>query len=250
MTNDLLYNSLLNAELSPLAARIYLELMNNEDLTISDLAKIYAVQRKKIYDCLSELEKLGLIEKEFRFSRKISIKSPSKIISILQQKEFALKSNLEGLTTLLPTLMDQYYDKKSDFIKIYKGRTQLTNLFDLILEENPGVEILGLGDFQTNIEFWGVEYDQVWKQRRISKQIKLRGLTFPGYIPSKLANKDLLELRQMKLLPDKFRSQGLIIVSGNVVTQWNPILPRAIYINDPVFAGLFRSLFEIVWNLV
>jgi len=250
MQHNILHTSLINSGFDDLTARIYLELLDNRSLTISDLAKRFSVQRGNIYNSLAKLQESDLISKSAKFARQIQVSPPTKIIPILQQKEYSLKSNLEGLNSLLPDLIKQYYDKKSDFVKVYNGKTQLRRLFDLVLVENQSKEILGLGDAQSSMELWGLEYELEWRRRRIKQGTSLRMLAYRDEVVSQALPKNQEELRQIKLLPSKFKSQGLIIIAGNQVSQWNPIVPRAILIEDTIFAAFFRSMFEVIWELV
>jgi hypothetical protein len=131
-----------------------------------------------------------------------------------------------------------------------RGKTQLLYLFDLLLVENTSKEMLAFGDFQTNIEFWGLDYELDWRRRRIDQNIFLKCLTFKDPVMIQANPKNKEEFREVKYLPNKFKSEGLFVVSDDVVTQWNPVLPRAIWIEDPIFASFFRNMFAIIWELV
>jgi sugar-specific transcriptional regulator TrmB len=249
MQIDLFYSSLLELGISSLSTNIYISVFQQKDLSVSDLAKKYKVQRWKIYECLHELFKEGLVLESQKYSRSIEIVSPTQVLSKLNQKEFYLKEKISGLTELIPSLIEEYRTTKPEFIKIYKGKYELQNLFDQVLDETDDI-IYGLGNFESWLEFLGIEYEKVWRIRRIEKGVKFKALAFPGYLVNQAMHTNQAEIREMKLLPANLSTDGILLISKNKVTQWNPILPRAISIEDVIFNKFFTSIFEIVWALV
>lgn len=249
MQIDLLYNSLLELGISSLSANVYISVFQQKNLSISDLSIKYNVQRWKIYECLDELFKQDLVAKSEKYSRTISVISPTQVLSKLNQKEYYLKEKISGLTELIPSLIEEYRTTKLEFIKIYKGRNELQNLFDQVLNETDDT-IYGLGNFESWLEFLGIEYEKAWRIRRIEKGVKFKALAFPGYLVNQAMHTNKVEIREMKLLPAKLITDGILLISKNKVTQWNPILPRAISINDVIFNKFFTSVFETIWELV
>lgn len=247
MSTKFLKNCLIQIGISSFSADLYLQLMEDRGLGISSLAKINKLSRMTIYKALDELVKYGLVINTANYRDGIRIQEPDHILGGLYNKEKQILNDITGLSNLLPQIKKTYFEKQEDYIIIYQGKTQLQKLYNKVLETSKG-KIRAMGNVEVIVSLVGEDLDYRWFEERVKKGIKLNLLTFEGELVKKHINLGEQELRQIKLIPKEFMFEGYIIMNENMITQWNPVLPRAISIQDPTFYNMFASIFDMLWK--
>ena len=251
---NILSNTLQKLGLSPLAIQVYETLVKLPDANIKQIADKIGVYRLKIYQALDELVEIGLIVRGEDYSRIIELSPPSKLMTIVRMRETEMNRTAEDLSKILPDLQSQYYSKgREPITKIYQGKKEFTQIFHQILDETQrGDEVLMFSegkDFYDLIDF--DYYNENWMKPRIKKGVYVRVLVREDNSEfRKMQKQDKEHLRQMKVLPDSFKSLGAVWVCGNKILNWNTAMARVIVITDSTMAKFYKDLFEVVWNRI
>jgi sugar-specific transcriptional regulator TrmB len=247
MKSNILSQSLEQIGLEPLEIILYEKLLLIDKLNVSDLARDLAVDRRKIYAALENLELKNLFT--LGKNGKFTIEAPTTVSSMLMDREIKMKQVKDTLDKTMPQIMANYYtNKTSPLVKIYEGKTQFLNLFNSILENKN--EILSFGNQENFFEFVDFDYFQVWKKKRIAKGIKSRDLTYSNYYSNQLSKRNVIELREVKFIPKDFLCESVWSVTDNQFLIWNPIIPKVIVIEDPIIVEMMRMTFELIWQLI
>jgi len=248
MSKDILYSSLLELNLDPLSCNVYISLLKENKLTVTDLGKKFGVQRWKIYECLEKLIKLGLIKELQKYSREIIVYPPTSILPKLQKKEMDLKEKIENFTNLIPSLLTEFQNEKGDFIRVYDSKVQLENLLENLLESKEEA-YFGLGDYENWYNYLGDKFTFSWNSKRSSLGTNYKILGFPSYVINEAKATNLKNNKEIKVLPSSFKTEGFLLISKKQIIQWNPVLPKAIVIEDIVLSKLYQNIFQIIWSL-
>ena len=249
MQSDILSKSLKKLNLSELAVGIYLELLSDNKLNVSDLARILRTHRPTIYKAIDELSLVGLINKET-----IIIEPPSRIVAILRHNELENKRISDDLSDALPQFLNQYYaTTKTSSVKICEGKNNFVKLINECMEElEPNSEILWFCEGLELYEIIDSYYFNIeLGSRRKKKNTKARILaSHNNYKVLEKQNKNEELDRVVKVLPKECSSLGTIAVFGNRIVNFNTVIPRATVMDDPVMAKVYRGLFEVIWDRI
>ena len=247
MQTDILYKSLLEIGLDSVSANVYLEILANQAITVTNLAKTLRTNRVKVYECLEILRNLGLMSKE-----SLTIEPPSRVVAMLRHKEIQAKRLSDDLSEILPSYLNDYYSKsKVSKVKIYEGKNEFIKLQNQSVDElKVGGEIL---IFSEGLEMYDVidpyYYNIELSSRRKSKNKTARIIaSYDNDILVSKANRNEQLDRQVKILPKGFSSLGTIAIYDNRIINWNTVIPRAIMIEDEVMAGVYRDIFNFFWE--
>jgi sugar-specific transcriptional regulator TrmB len=250
MSPDILLKAVIQLGASPFVAQVYAKLVLMPQISISELATHFEVQRKRIYQALDELEKLDVLGQKEENSRSLNVKSPSKLIALLKRKETESKRISSDLIELLPDLLSTFNQSSpSSYCKIYEGKDQITEFYEKLLDESKE-EILSFGSLEKFVEYVEWDYVQHWSKRRVQKGIFARTLSIKTDYVDSVSKKDFKELREIRWLPKDFNSDCMYGIHGSTLSLWNPVLPKVIAIEDRLITGLFKQNFEYFWQSV
>ncbi len=252
MSINIIESILEELNLSPFAIQVYLKCVETIEPNVTKIADLLSVERARIYPAIEELTEIGLIAPKEPYGRYITLNSPSRLIAKLRDKEIRSRRLIEDFTKLLPDLNAQLYSNKNKpYIKIYEGKSQFIDLFNQVLDEldkQDGICLFG------NTDEWydmvGFEYHNEWSRQRYKKGFPSRLLVFPSAKLKSVVEQDVNDeqLRTVRWLPEKFQCSGSYYLYANKSIHWNPVLPKAIMIEDSVINSTFRSNFELLWE--
>ena len=247
MQTDILFKSLLEINLDSVSANIYLEILANQTITITQIARDLRTNRVKIYECLEILRNLGLMSKD-----SLMIEPPSRVVAMLRHKEIQARRLSDDLSEILPSYLSDYYSKsKVSKVKIYEGKNEFIKLQNQSVDElKDGGEIL---IFSEGLEMYDVidpyYYNIELSSRRKNKNKTARIIaSHDNDILVSHANRNEQLDRQVKVLPKGFSSLGTIAIYDNRIINWNTVIPRAIMIEDEVMAKVYRDIFNFFWD--
>ena len=250
MSPDILLKALSQLGATPFVAQVYAKLILMPQISISELASYFEVQRKRIYQALDELEKLDLLGQKEENSRLLNVKSPSKLIALLKRKETESKRISSDLIELLPDLLNSFNQTSTtSYCKIYEGKDQITEFYEKLLDESRD-EILSFGSLEKFVEYVEWDYVQHWSNRRIKKGIFARTLSIKAEYVGNISKNDLQDLREIRWLPKDFKTDCMYGIHGSTLSLWNPVMPKVITIEDRLIVDLFRQNFEYFWQSV
>lgn len=249
MTPILLIQNLQTLGLTKLQAEIFYEILYIPEPNFSLISKKLNISRVTFYQNLKELKNLGFISQNVKAKKNYQTISPTEILSKLNQKSLQIQKDSQQLEELIPDIFKNYYqNKRSEVVKFYEGRSQFQSLFLSLLDDNLPIIHFGSNELFANLV--GLEFFEFYIQKRVSKKILTREITYNLNEYEKRKNRDKEEFRDIKLLPKSKEVPGSYVVVGNKVSLWNPILPRIIQIEDKILADFFRSNFELLWSFL
>jgi len=94
------------------------------------------------------------------------------------------------------------------------------------------------------------DYLSIWIQRRLAKNLSIRILTTYSEQPFFAIYTSKKEMRRVKVVSGKFPFKATFYIAGDRITTWNPVLPKAISIQDREITQLYRSMFENIWESI
>ena len=239
-------------ELSKIAIQIYTALLNDSGLSISDMCTQTGVYRRKIYEAIEELKEIGLIERENDYTRNLVIKSPSVVHILLKNKQYEINKSIQNYEEILPGLLTGFYEQGNNpTIRVFDNTNKFIFLFVTILDEiESGSDMISYNESDDLYELLDHNYFfNIWVSKRIKKQIRNRILTNKRNSKVPLEHPvDENQLREFKILPSSVKEGGCYWVFNTKVILWDTTSPKAVYIENKVFADLMRNQFELIWE--
>ena len=243
---SIIYQAFEQLDLSSLEAEIYLSLLNQKNISLVEIAKNLKIDRVKLYQGVRNLLDLELLTKTGQ--GKYQVQPPSKITSLIRAKERQQHKIWEGMQSILPDLNASYEaHTKNTFFSVFDNSKQFMNLFDSVLDDATD-EILFYGNAELWVKIIDLNYQKEWTLLRAKKGIKARVLCFQSPTLNWFLDRNAAQLRQYKLLPDSHPCKGVFYIYQNTVISWNPVLARAIKIEDSVISESLRSMFNNLWD--
>ena len=255
MIQNTLHKSLAQIGLDDNQIKVYLLLLENNNFNVTDISRETGIGRNKIYDILKELAQLELIDHTKDFGRKILLKSPSIIGTLLKNQKYQVNHTINDFETILPNLITNYFETKVEpEIKIYEGVNKFVYLMNLILSESQdGEELLSFNESQ---DLWNIMdykyFESVWINGRVRKNIFAKIL-----LRNDLSQREFLlheitldstKFRQMKILKNPAVVSGCYWIIGNKVIHWDTLNAKAVLISNSTITDNMRLNFELVWN--
>ena len=245
-----IFSSFASLGCNDMESQLYYDLLIKPELTITELAGDYGVHREKIYIAQQKLVDLGLASYPSS-GKKIVLESPSKILNLLKQKKVQFSRSQKDFEDILPDLLPIYSSEKHDpVIKLYEGVDQFFAIFDQFIEEAKD-EILCFVNPKHFHDIIGLDYLELWIKRRKAKDLSIRIIsTYEDAQKYMLTTDNPTEdLRDVRFLaPNNNSFKATFYVSGSRITVWNPLIPKAISIQDKVITDTFKFMFEQIWQ--
>lgn len=231
-------------------AEAYLALLKQPDATPPELAKMIGVTRTNAYELLDQLLGLELVIKEERGSKyTFKAKSPTALKRMLLKRQQSLRSQLEQLDGILPSLLSTYrLTQDQPGVLHLEGKQGLWALYDDIIRQKDEVLIFPSQHDRDNEEIVQAIDEQI--ARQVQAGIQVRAI-YPRN--SKFTAKDVKlfdqNLVNIRLFSDT-KFPGQIMVYGNNIAM-NTFRESivTIIITNPELAETMRVIFEVLWNL-
>lgn len=250
MTEQLLVNAVLELGLSADCGQIYSNLVLNPNLSVSELAKILQTNRVKIYELLQKMKDAEIVEYEKNYTRGIKVIAPNLLLAKVKSKHIQTGRLVNDLADSMPMFLSKYFQNSRDLsIKIYDGEDKFIDLFDRFFNEAKD-EILYLSNTDTMHAAIGLDTIAFSAQKRSKKRIPIKIISTPADPIKHHVFSSQEMLREVKMLNYHPPFKGSIFMSGANLTLWNPLLPRAIWISDPVIAETFKFMFDCLWGSI
>ncbi len=244
MKNNIILHALGELGLSNHEARLYLRLVLDSSPSITELANELGIERRTVYRALRRLTQLGLAQQGKRYSRVINVEPPSKVISLLRQRQTLLRDLGKSMTELLPDLLTEYHKgARQPRVRFYETPESFMALLDEIVDEcNDNLYMVG----STTVLDVFPEYMETFIRRRARKGSYSLTISFQN---PKLARRDhVKEFRKLKIVPAQFNADAAYMAWSNKVAIWNTSLPRIVVVEDKIIFSLFKTIFDMLWE--
>jgi sugar-specific transcriptional regulator TrmB len=238
--------------ISELSICVYLELVSNPDISVSELCVSTGQYRARIYECYEELKEIGLIERNNDFTRKILVKSPSVVATLLKQKQFEITNSIVDLQAELPFILANISSSQNHLsIRIFEGTNKFNYLMTTILDEcGEGEQMMSFNESNDLYNVIGNNYFfKVWIEKRIRKNIFNRILYNPKntFIQAETPF-DHQKFRISKVLREGYVDRGCYWIIGDKVILWDTVTPKAVLIENIVIKELLKASFDMIWS--
>jgi DNA-binding transcriptional regulator GbsR (MarR family) len=254
MRNNKLTKALQKLGISETAIQIYGLLLDQPQISITELCTQTGQYRAKIYEALEELKVIDLVERENDFKRQIRVSSPTTVFTLLKQKQYEINRSVVDFQEELPYILANYFDQKTALdVKVFDGENKFTYLLTTILDECiDGIEMVS---FNENNDIYNIidakYFFDVWVEKRIAKKIFNRILLHPKNIfINSQQPLDQTKFRETKILPNSNSDQGCYWIIDSKIIFWDTVTPKAILIENKVLACVMKFGFELIWKSV
>lgn len=239
--------------LSDLDAKIYYYFLIHPNHTVSSSANHFGLHRREIYKCLDNLSEFDLIRRDKDYSRRLYVTPPTKLRSILKEKEVNLHKSMFILEQKLPSLLYELDEgNKADYVQTYKGEQQFNYLFYTFLDEvNEGQILYSFNEGDDLYRAVDLDYFQnLWVEKRIQKKIfaKLLLRADNSLIHTERIN-DKIKYRESRILQLPNNPNCSFMLVSDKLILWDTVLIQATAIKSPYLVKLFSSIFELYWQI-
>ena len=237
--------ALLEAGLTTNEAKIYVVLVNNADISASEITKQTGIHRRNVYDALNRLLEKGLANETLMHkNKKFNAIDPRRLLKLLDEQ----RSKVEAI---MPTLLDQFsHVEKRHSVKMYKGiegiKASFNESLDL-LKNGETIHIIGGINMRKVLgEGFMDDHHKERQKKNIGTNI-LFNHAYRKRPQSLFKNKKY----HHRILPKDYYLPVQTVIYGNdVVCQ---ILihkePFVIQVIDKAFADNFKRYFKMLWGL-
>lgn len=245
-----LYTSLKELGLTDSEANLYITSLALGPATIASLAEHLAMPRPNIYKVISGLERHGLAKfsERKKYTRTFVVEPPTVVLEKLRQKREAVANLDQTLIGAMPDLLALYHQGETPTkIRVLQGKEQYLKAFYGVLDEVKE-EVLVFGSAADMIHFISWEEQQEWIKMRVKKGIHTKALLLPSKDAETLQSKDIVELRETRILKGAASFATVYYLYANKVIIWQPKAPLAVLIEDEYIVAMLRSIFEVLWE--
>lgn len=229
-------------------AKIYLALLQNNNLKAGQIAKITGIKRSSAYTTLDTLIKKGLVsvsaENGILF---FHAEPPVRIKEYLKNQQLELNNKINSLEKVQKELeLIERSELTIPKVSIFTGESGVRTLLEqtLIDKKEP---ILVFGNYTQHgdpIPFY--------TSLRVSKKIPTKLIAPKNKEALKEIKKDIAEFRQTYFLPASYSFPGGIHISGNqvILFTYSNQQPVGVLIQDKDIAQMLASIHQFVENKI
>jgi sugar-specific transcriptional regulator TrmB len=234
-------NGLRGLGLTSYEAQAYIALIQNPDISATELCNLAGIPDSKIYFALEELQKKGLVvvsEGVPRHYRGLRPKEAlAKLKAIISEQYEAQIEKLNHLTIALEPLYSRVEREDIELAYVVKGFSNVLERMSTVLKSAKREAII----FIPEVSIYDRMAPQLANLRRSGLKVRL---AVSPKIRKKAAPASFTEVRETT--PD-CEDCWIVIVDGKTVissSNWNTNLCHAILTQDPVLVAMSREYYE------
>lgn len=221
--------------------KVYLTCLELGLTTASKISEKANIPRTLTYDILQRLIELGLVSYLIKANKKhFRAADPQKLISILKEKEEAVKRVMAELISL----QEKKVGEKT-IVEIYEGKEGIKTIFDDILKTKKEDLVFGVtGKADRVLMYYLPSF------RKKLKEIKIPVKMLCDYEAKKSEAVKELSFAKIKYMPKDYKSPFAINIYDNKVAMlifFNE--PLGILIENSKIANGFRNYFNLLWKI-
>jgi len=224
-------------------AKVYLACLELDSATVQKISQKAGLVRTTVYEVLEILRQKGFINTFLKKRIKyFNAEDPRQVVRFAQNKVDALKNTLPELEGIA----GQSRNRPS--LRFYQGKDGMK----LILEEilNEAKELIAFGSAEDLFRELG-DYFPKFVEQRIKNKIPLRVILQDSEKARERKRLGPEQLRQVKLIADKYGQHGLIYVWKNKVAMFSFIHDFvAVVVESHELAELQNALLNNLWDLL
>ena len=223
-----------------LEQKMFLYLMDNFQVSHSQLSRAFGISRTKVYSILDSWENLGLVS----------------ILKLPKENRIQL-GNLQILQDIIATkqqklteLQLQLHKRDSENFFVVRDKVDQVNLFDQILADNKRLkqDIHHFGDMDKIVLMLGIDWANYYIDLRIKMGIKSMDIVTPSsFLDLKQKKTNPIEIREVKYTCQKDLDQGYI-PCNNKIYHLDYRHQSILVYNNSANYKLLESNFDLAWS--
>jgi sugar-specific transcriptional regulator TrmB len=227
------------------ASLVFDQFYSNQQLSITELAKLTGLHRAQIYEALEELVTQDLASRSDKTKCKILVVMPQIILSRIQSQESRIQKTVTNFIDDFPIILSKYNQiESSTVLKLKQGKNQLVRQFVEAYKDLHD-EVLFIGNEKTYIDLLGFDVLATFSEYRHQQKIPMRVLATENRINS---HDEELNRKVKKL--ENFNLPFALQIIDNKVFFWDSQLEQLIIVDDQNMSKFWRVMFEYLWNSV
>jgi len=229
-------------------AAIYEALLQNGPSSVGDLAPKTSYKRGMVYKVLSELEDLGIVDKD-KEEGKITIfrpVHPLRLKGFAEKQERKAKEAQVALERIMPRLTSEFnLALGKPNIRFFEGKEGVIQVFEEIIKEKEQIDsIEGKGEMEKFLP----EYHEQFVRRRVKRGVKNRVICPSAHPGNKTSKKELRETRRIAAKKYPLSMDITIVKDKVTLSTFSEDSAIGIVIDHPEIAKNFRILFQYIWD--
>ncbi len=219
---------------------VYLFVLENGPVKISEIADKIHVHRVNLYDLLKRLSEKGLVSFIVEGRSKLySASEPYFLLKNLEEKESMLRE-------ILPQLeLKKESPKHKSIARVFQGKSGIKAILEDVLRENEEVYVYGAqGNFAETLPI----YFQQFNKRRLKDKIRIKIIHSEKV--REWRQKNPIPLSTIKYIHRFYDSPSTTFIYSNkiAIVMW-VIPPIGILIESKELAESYLNFFKILWGI-
>jgi sugar-specific transcriptional regulator TrmB len=244
-------NALLAIGLTVKESSLYLTLLKNGKMSVSQMSAHTGLKRTTLYSYLETLMSYDLLKKVVIGKRiGYSVKHPRALLEYLRNERAQLEIKFEKIQSVLPLLTKEYNQSKNanpSHVVVQQGVTGILRSYTDFLDTWQNVYAI----FTPScfFEIFSFEQNHNLLMRLQERSLKVYQLVERSEITEKrLLKKTYDSFVKSKLLPENLRFETDILVSGNRLLLISFKTLTAITIEDSALAKTQKEFIKSIWD--
>jgi sugar-specific transcriptional regulator TrmB len=245
---DHLIQQLQTLGLNEKESSLYLALLENGEMTVSELSSITKLQRTSLYDLLPPLVQSGFVSKVPGNKKQRYQAAPAENLPLLLEARAKKMEHLaEKAKDLVPELQRASIQSSSKpSITIYEGDQGLKKLYDTTLKCKTFIRSFLTAD---TLEAFDAEYANNYFKRRTKKGINIRGILNNSDLSRGYKKKSKEFLREINLVPhEKMNIVPEVYLYDDTIAIFSLKEKLGISIESKDITQAFKKLYDLAWE--
>lgn len=232
--------------------KLYLAGIEIGEASVMKIAEAAKVYRESAYGYLTKLVSLGLFELSVKGKRRMYIaSSPKKLLELVEKRRNDISKTKWKIADIIPEL-EAVRDTSGERprIRYYEGVDDYYIVQDEALEEEEMLVMGNIASFYSIIDY---KRDKLFIEKRVKKNIRLRGIYSPSRWADVLRKNQNKYLREVKIYNGEQMSglNGLCMMFGQKVVWFNSEKELMIVVvESKEISAIQRMLFEELWEKI
>lgn len=223
-------------------AQVYLAALELGGATITDIAQKAGLPRTTSYGIIKILSQKGLVSFNVKKKRKYFFaEDPKRLLSIAQERGRILEEAMPNLQSIYNV------SEVKPKVKFYEGKNGIKSILEDILKLKK--DFFAITAIEDMLKVFDNYFPHFIKER-VNCKINVKLLTNRSPVALTLAQKDKMEFRQTKFVPEGFFFHTAMFIYGDklamISVNKKPVI--GIVIEDANIVYTQKMLFEIIWG--
>ncbi|MBS3136584.1 hypothetical protein J4401_06550 [Candidatus Woesearchaeota archaeon] len=221
-------------------AKVYLHLLENGSLSITEITDKVPIHRVNTYDLLRRLLEKGLVSFRIEGKKKYySATSPEYLLKTLEEKENMLREILPRLQEKQKSGMERHS------VNVFQGKKGIKAILEDMLKQKGVISVYGAqGNFAVTLPL----YYQQFNRRRTIEKIKMK--IIHSEIIREWRRKNPIAFADVRFISRFYDSPSTTFIYGNkiAIVMWT-VPPIGIMISSKEISRSYSNFFDILWGI-